>query len=65
MCGIAGVFVPKTADPVRPNLDAMAGIMRHRGPDGDGRYASGDSRFHGVFRRLAIIDLKTSDQPIV
>tara|TARA_R110000787_G_scaffold63679_18_gene144364 strand:- start:718 stop:2619 length:1902 start_codon:yes stop_codon:yes gene_type:complete len=65
MCGIAGVFVPKTADPVRPNLDAMAGIMRHRGPDGEGRYSSADNRFHGVFRRLAIIDLKTGDQPII
>ena len=65
MCGIAGVFVPKTADPLRPDLDAMGNIMRHRGPDGDGRYSSADNRFHGVFRRLAIIDLKTGDQPIL
>ena len=65
MCGIAGVFVPKSADAVRPDLAAMANIMRHRGPDGDGQYSSADNRFHGVFRRLAIIDLKTGDQPIV
>ncbi len=65
MCGIAGVFIPKSGDPVRPNLHAMANIMRHRGPDGEGQYSSADNRFHGVFRRLAIIDLKTGDQPII
>ena len=64
MCGIAGVFIPNTTDPVRPDLDAMSGIMRHRGPDGEGQYSSADNRFHGVFRRLAIIDLQTGNQPI-
>ncbi len=36
--------------------------MRHRGPDGDGRYRSGDVGM--VQTRLAIIDLATGAQPL-
>src|SRR5918995_1611739 len=57
MCGIIGV-----AGKFRPDtLDAID-LLRRRGPDGEGRWA-GD----GVglaMRRLAIIDLKTGDQPV-
>ena len=65
MCGLAGLFLPDAAPALVPDLDAMLAVMAHRGPDGDGRHVSRDKRFHGVFARLAIIDLKTGDQPIV
>ena len=36
--------------------------LAHRGPDGQGRYVKGDTAL--VQTRLAIIDLKTGDQPL-
>ena len=65
MCGLAGLFLPNNATVVEPNMDAMLATMRHRGPDGDGRYTSEDRRYWSGFRRLAIIDLETGDQPLV
>lgn len=65
MCGIAGLFLPERATVVDANMDAMLAAIRHRGPDGEGRYRSEDRRFQAGFRRLAIIDLETGDQPIV
>ena len=63
MCGITGLaFRDPTRMPDTAMLGRMADILRHRGPDSDG--------FHlapGVglgFRRLAIIDLATGEQPI-
>lgn len=63
MCGITGLaFRDPTRMPDTVMLGRMADILRHRGPDSDG--------FHlapGVglgFRRLAIIDLATGEQPI-
>ncbi len=47
--------------PAAPLLD-MGTALRHRGPDGDGRYRSGDVGM--VQTRLAIIDLATGDQPL-
>ena len=64
MCGIAGLFLPDRAPAVEPAMDAMLATMVHRGPDGAGRYASPDGRYQAGFRRLAIIDLATGDQPI-
>ena len=43
-------------------LRQMAGVIRHRGPDGDGFFAEGDV-YLGM-RRLAVIDLVTGDQPM-
>ncbi len=40
----------------------MGAALRHRGPDGDGHYRSGDVGM--VQTRLAIIDLATGDQPL-
>jgi len=40
----------------------MAAALRHRGPDGDGRYRSGDVGM--VQTRLAVIDLTTGEQPL-
>jgi asparagine synthase (glutamine-hydrolysing) len=62
MCGIAGIAT-RAATPPRELIAAMCNVMRHRGPDGDGIHVS-----PGVglgMRRLAVIDLKTGDQPVV
>ncbi|HET9337709.1 MAG TPA: asparagine synthetase B, partial [Casimicrobiaceae bacterium] len=63
MCGIAGIAYRDIARvPDAAMLRRMTGILRHRGPDGDGFHAA-----PGIglgFRRLAIIDLDTGDQPI-
>ncbi len=64
MCGLAGLFLPNDTPIRQPDMDAMLDAMRHRGPDGEGRYASDDGRYQAGFRRLAIIDLKTGDQPL-
>src|SRR6516164_1096031 len=62
MCGIAGLMTqdgtPAPSEPLR----RMAAALRHRGPDGDGRYRSGDVGMAQT--RLAIIDLATGDQPL-
>ncbi|MGH7045998.1 MAG: asparagine synthase (glutamine-hydrolyzing) [Stellaceae bacterium] len=50
------------APPPSAPLAKMAAALRHRGPDGDGRYRSGDVGM--VQTRLAIIDLDTGDQPL-
>jgi asparagine synthase (glutamine-hydrolysing) len=66
MCGICGVlnFGP-AAEPVdEPTLHRMADALRHRGPDGDGYFVSPDRQVGLGFRRLAIVDLVTGDQPM-
>src|SRR2546430_1611475 len=62
MCGIAGLMTYDGASPPASPLRAMGMALRHRGPDGDGRYGSGDVGM--VQTRLAIIDLATGDQPL-
>ena len=63
MCGIAGIFhcaTPKPVDPVR--VERMCDALAHRGPDGSGVWtAPGVGLGH---RRLAIIDLAGSPQPM-
>ncbi|PTQ61316.1 asparagine synthase (glutamine-hydrolysing) [Sphingomonas aurantiaca] len=63
MCGIAGIFHPGTPKPVEPNrILAMIAAQAHRGPDGDGIWtAPGVGLGH---RRLSIIDLEGSPQPM-
>ncbi len=65
MCGIAGLFLPKAAPKKLANIQAMLDVMTHRGPDGEKQYQSDDGLFQTGFKRLAIIDLKTGDQPII
>lgn len=65
MCGIAGLYLPRGAPLIEADLDAMAGIMAHRGPDGEGRHISDGRRYQCCFARLAIIDLETGEQPII
>ena len=63
MCGIAGV-VSEVAD---PGLGPIAAVMRdaisHRGPDAAGLFTDAAGCALG-FRRLAIIDLVSGDQPM-
>jgi len=63
MCGIAGLFRAEGAlaanTPLAPALDNMNRAMAHRGPDGDGIWASDDQRVGLAHRRLAIVDLSS------
>ncbi len=63
MCGIAGIFhcsTPKPVDPAR--VERMCAVLAHRGPDGSGVWtAPGVGLGH---RRLSIIDLQGSPQPM-
>jgi asparagine synthase (glutamine-hydrolysing) len=61
MCGIAGIMTTHDVAP-KETLRAMTAALAHRGPDGQGAYAHGDTAF--MQTRLAIIDLKTGDQPL-
>src|SRR5688572_17628213 len=62
MCGIAGM-VRGDGQPVdRQLLERMNEAIRHRGPDEDGFYVQGHVGM--AMRRLAIIDLKSGQQPI-
>src|SRR5215470_11205301 len=63
MCGIAGWFDTVGDRPAdRSLVKAMTDAIRHRGPDGEGfHFAPGIGL---GFRRLAVIDLNTGDQPM-
>jgi asparagine synthase (glutamine-hydrolysing) len=62
MCGIAGIVRADEAPVDRHLLEQMNEAIRHRGPDDDGFYFSDGVGL--AMRRLAIIDLKTGQQPI-
>lgn len=62
MCGIAGIVRADSAPIDRPLLERMNEAIRHRGPDEDGFYFGDGAGL--AMRRLAIIDLKTGQQPI-
>ncbi|MEN8148968.1 MAG: ATP-binding cassette domain-containing protein, partial [Planctomycetota bacterium] len=61
MCGIAGWFGAPAGD--EGLLDRMASRLVHRGPDAGGTEIVGDAHF--AHRRLSIIDLEASRQPMV
>jgi len=63
MCGIAGIFHCGTIKPVDPQrIERMSDALVHRGPDGSGVWtAPGVGLGH---RRLSIIDLEGSPQPM-
>ena len=63
MCGIAGLFHTGTIKPVDPvRVERMCNALAHRGPDGSGVWtAPGVGLGH---RRLSIIDLEGSPQPM-
>ena len=62
MCGIAGFVSLDTGPYARAAvaLRAMSSLIAHRGPDGEGDWASADSCVGFVHRRLAIIDLSAN-----
>ena len=63
MCGIAGIVHRDAERPVSPEVvTAMCDAIRHRGPDDQGFFI--DGRVGLGMRRLSIIDLAGSQQPI-
>ena len=62
MCGIAGIVRNDRSDVDQALLARMCAAIRHRGPDDDGFYVNGPVGLG--MRRLAIIDLKSGQQPI-
>lgn len=63
MCGIAGIWYFDRERPVDPALlRAMTEQLIHRGPDEDGCYTDGSIGLG--FRRLSIIDVAGSHQPM-
>ena len=64
MCGIAGIISTVGRD-FEPQIVDMMGLVRHRGPDGEGRKDLLGERVWLGHRRLAIIDLsETGAQPM-
>lgn len=61
MCGIVGIVASGRA-PDRALLERITSTLRHRGPDDEGYYLS--QQVGLGFRRLAIIDLETGNQPV-
>ncbi|MHA2609342.1 MAG: asparagine synthase (glutamine-hydrolyzing) [bacterium JZ-2024 1] len=64
MCGIAGILCFGGKKVERTWLERMAFSLRHRGPDEEGYYLEPAGRCGFAFRRLAIIDLHTGNQPM-
>jgi asparagine synthase (glutamine-hydrolysing) len=63
MCGICGIVNFDSTDPVSPRLlEAMTGIISHRGPDDFGYFRDGGIGLG--HRRLSIIDLSGGRQPM-
>src|SRR5215831_6631073 len=62
MCGITGIVRSDGAQIDRDLLARMNEAIRHRGPDEDGFYF--DDGVGLAMRRLAIIDLRSGQQPI-
>jgi asparagine synthase (glutamine-hydrolysing) len=62
MCGIVGIVNRHGRAVEREVLEDMNEAIRHRGPDEEGAYL--DGRVGLAMRRLAIIDLKSGQQPM-
>jgi asparagine synthase (glutamine-hydrolysing) len=63
MCGIAGLLNHDVHQPVDvPALVSLQEALRHRGPDGRGRWSAGPVGL--AHTRLALVDLTTGDQPL-
>jgi asparagine synthase (glutamine-hydrolysing) len=64
MCGIAGILHFDQSPVAQNEIRAMADIIRHRGPDGEGFYTRGPVGLG--HRRLSIIDLSLAGrQPMI
>lgn len=65
MCGIAGAVALRDGARLdRERLCAMAGLMAHRGPDGEGFWADPAGRAALAHRRLSVIDIAGGRQPM-
>ncbi|NJL92394.1 MAG: asparagine synthase (glutamine-hydrolyzing) [Anaerolineae bacterium] len=64
MCGICGILKPDQAPVEAALLKRLTTALAHRGPDGEGFFLEDPGLGFG-FRRLAIIDLQTGQQPIL
>ena len=66
MCGIAGCIdlAGQPIDRLDQRLAVMGELVRHRGPDGEGRWTHPHGHVGFAHRRLAIIDLSTGNQPM-
>ncbi len=62
MCGICGVIHFDGKPVTQQLLRAMNDRLRHRGPDGEGYFVDGNVGL--AMRRLKIIDIAGSDQPL-
>jgi asparagine synthase (glutamine-hydrolysing) len=62
MCGLAGIARHEPRGVAVETLDRMAAALRHRGPDGFGRYSG--ARVGLAHVRLSIIDLQGGAQPL-
>ena len=58
MCGIAGILGAK--EMLDDHLQAMAVVLRHRGPDHHGVWFDADTRVGFAHTRLSILDLSTA-----
>jgi asparagine synthase (glutamine-hydrolysing) len=63
MCGIAGIIGEHDIDARKRSVRCMTGALVHRGPDDEGFFDDDPVTFG--FRRLAVIDIETGQQPIV
>lgn len=61
MCGIFAAVGPEVPESA---LERVFAQLRHRGPDGNGRFVDEQARLTLAHTRLAVIDLATGDQPI-
>lgn len=64
MCGFAGEFMLRGPGASLALAGRMAQRLVHRGPDEEGSFASSDGRCAIGFRRLAILDVPASHQPM-
>jgi asparagine synthase (glutamine-hydrolysing) len=64
MCGIAGLVYKNSGAFDVALLSRMAGIIEHRGPDGEGFFVDKESRVGLANRRLSIIDIEGGAQPM-
>src|SRR5262249_32814414 len=62
MCGIYGILGLSGAGSSGEDLETMGAVLRHRGPDDQGRLISGPLAMG--FQRLSIIDVAGGHQPM-
>ena len=66
MCGIFGLLADRSRATEQSSADLDVGLtrIRHRGPDGTGKWVSDSGQVALGHVRLSIIDLETGAQPM-